>query len=87
MEKLKQKSLEELRASRESVLSINKDSLSGQNIMQWFIQWGPAFRRAETISSPVIISRVRGCIRGYEDDRGKRGQATLFRVCVSSYSL
>lgn len=69
MDRLSQKALEEIRASREALLGIKKESLCGKSIVQWFKQWESAFSRAETILSGSLLAiNVWRHMKGYEHE-------------------
>ena len=66
MDRLKQRSIDEIRSARENLLAINKNTLTFASINDWFKNWYQPFTRSETLSGNQIRWRIGVIIQGYE---------------------
>jgi len=66
MDRIKQLAIEDLRRSREDLLSIRKGQLSFDVIYRWLEKWASAFRRAETIKADLIVFNIQRRLAGFE---------------------
>src|SRR5690348_13633602 len=66
MNGLKQRSLDELRNARESLLSIPKHALTFPGIHQWYSQWYQAFLRTQGLIGNAIEVKMYYRCKGFE---------------------
>ncbi len=68
MDRLKERSIEELREAREALLTTSKNTLTFGDIHSWFQTWERRLSRSETLSGHLIRYQIGRVIQGYETE-------------------
>ena len=68
MDRLKERSIEELREAREALLTTSKNTLTFGDIHSWFQTWEKRLSRSETLSGHLIRFQIGQVIQGYETE-------------------
>lgn len=69
MDKLKEHIINKLKGSREALLSISKQRLSGDEIYRWFEAWKSYLIRADTVSGQLLPINIERKMGGFWDEQ------------------